>query len=137
MGQHLDDIAESFLMSTFHNGYLRSMKANYTVREGDLRVIRPLIYVREKDLRGFADRVKLPVIPENCPACFEAPKERHRMKQLLAQQEVLFPKLFKSLRAALYPLIAKSRTGLEKGGTDDPGTAGDDEEEQDNVMSVM
>ena len=105
-------------MSTFHNGYLRSMKANYTVREGDLRVIRPLIYVREKDLRGFADRVKLPVIPENCPACFEAPKERHRMKQLLAQQEVLFPKLFKSLRAALHPLIAKSRTGLEKGVVD-------------------
>ena len=26
-------------------------------REGDLRVIRPLTYVREKDLRNFADKV--------------------------------------------------------------------------------
>ncbi|XP_065884795.1 uncharacterized protein [Dysidea avara] len=106
MGQHLDDLAESFLMSIFHNGALRTMKANYTVKEGDLRVIRPFVYVREKDLRQFATEAQLPVIPENCPACFEAPKERHRVKQLLAAQEVLFPRLFTSLQAALRPLMA-------------------------------
>lgn len=44
------------------------------LREGDLRVIRPLVYVREVHLRAFADSVHLPVIAENCPACFEAPK---------------------------------------------------------------
>ena len=32
MGQHLDDLAESFLMSAFHNGFLRTMKASYTVQ---------------------------------------------------------------------------------------------------------
>lgn len=31
LGQHLDDLAESFLMSAFHNGLLRTMKASYTV----------------------------------------------------------------------------------------------------------
>eukprot|EP00794_Sanderia_malayensis_P006974 gene6974-7759_t len=113
LGQHLDDIAESFLMSVFHNGLLRTMKASYTVKEGDLRVIRPLINVREKDLRTFATQVKLPVIPENCPGCFEAPKERHRTKQLLAHQEVLFPNLFSSIQTALKPLTSKNRTGLE------------------------
>lgn len=65
-------------MSIFHNGALRTIKANYTVREGDLRVIRPLVYVREKSTREFADVMHLPVIPENCPGCFEAPKERYR-----------------------------------------------------------
>ncbi|KAF2344862.1 hypothetical protein FHG87_024383 [Trinorchestia longiramus] len=33
-GQHLDDLAESFLMSAFHNGRLRTMKASYHVRFG-------------------------------------------------------------------------------------------------------
>ncbi|RXG56077.1 tRNA 2-thiocytidine biosynthesis protein TtcA [Armadillidium vulgare] len=74
MGQHLDDLAESFLMSVFHNGRLRTMKASYSVKEGDLRVIRPFIYVREKELRHFAESKKLPIIPENCPGCFESPK---------------------------------------------------------------
>ena len=74
MGQHLDDISESFFMSIFHNGRLRTMKAAYLNQEGDLRIIRPLVYVREKQLRKFAEQSKLPVIAENCPACFEAPK---------------------------------------------------------------
>lgn len=113
LGQHLDDLAESFFMSIFHNGRLRTMKANYLVTEGDLRIIRPLVYVREKHLRQFAESRKLPVIPENCPACFEAPKERHRLKQLLAQQELLYPRLYWNLKTALYPVMRVSRTGLE------------------------
>ncbi|GIY08997.1 tRNA-cytidine(32) 2-sulfurtransferase [Caerostris darwini] len=113
LGQHLDDIAESFLMSAFHNGRLRTMKAHYTDKSSSLRIIRPFVFVREKDLRTFAEQKKLPVIPENCPACFEAPKERHRMKQLLAAQEVQFPKLYRSLRTALLPLMAINLTGVE------------------------
>jgi len=46
----------------------------FPCRERDLRVIRPFAYVREKSLRQFAESRDLPVIPENCPACFEAPK---------------------------------------------------------------
>lgn len=64
----------SFMMSVFHNGILRTMKAHYQVSEGDLRVIRPFVSVREKSLRDFAESRKLPIIAENCPACFEQPK---------------------------------------------------------------
>lgn len=110
LGQHLDDLCESFLMSLFHNGILRTMKAQYTVQEGDLRVIRPFAYVREKDLRSFAEKNKLPVIAENCPACFEAPKERHRTKQLLAAQEIMFPRLFNSMMSAIKPIMAINKT---------------------------
>ena len=105
LGQHLDDIAESFLMSVFHNGILRTMKANYLNDKGDIRIIRPLIYCREKLFKDFALKANLPVIQENCPACFQNPKERQRMKVLLAQQENLFPSLFSSLQKAMIPLM--------------------------------
>lgn len=105
LGQHLDDIAESFLMSIFHNGILRTMKAHYTIDEGDLRVIRPLIYCREKIFKEFAKEAKLPIIQENCPACFSAPKERLRVKMLLSQQENLFPNLYSSIKIGLIPLM--------------------------------
>jgi len=94
MGQHLDDLAESFVMSSFHNGALRTMKANYTIDAGDLRVIRPLVTCREALFKEFSKRQNLPIIADNCPACFSAPKERHRIKLMLAQQEHLFPSLF-------------------------------------------
>ncbi len=107
LGQHFDDFAESFLMSMFYNGELRTMKAHYRVREGDLRVIRPLVYCRERQTRAFAEAEGLPVIPENCPACFRHPTERQRMKELLAVQEQHDPRLFRQLKRALLPLMAR------------------------------
>uniref|UniRef100_A0A8R1E1N5 Aminotransferase class V domain-containing protein n=1 Tax=Caenorhabditis japonica TaxID=281687 RepID=A0A8R1E1N5_CAEJA len=105
MGQHLDDLAESFFIAAFQNGNLSTMKAQYTTKDGTLRVIRPLVLVREKALRNFAEEKKLPIVAENCPACFNQATERHRIKQLLAQQELIFPDLFYSLRSALRPLL--------------------------------
>jgi tRNA 2-thiocytidine biosynthesis protein TtcA len=110
LAQHLDDLAESFLMSAFHGGRLQTMKAHYRVDAGDLRVIRPLVYARERQTAEFARSAGLPVIQENCPACFEMPTQRQHMKELLAREEALNPRLFKTLLATLQPLM---RVGLE------------------------
>lgn len=74
LGQHADDLAESFFMSFLHNGLLGTMKAHYVAKEHPVRIIRPLIYVRESSTRGYAENGGLPVITDNCPACFEEPK---------------------------------------------------------------
>ena len=108
LGQHLDDLAESFLMSCFRNGCLSTMKANYTIKEKDLRVIRPLIYVREKMTDDFAREAQLPIIRDNCPACFSAPKERHRIKMLLSNEEYQNQFLFFSMLQAMRPLMSIS-----------------------------
>jgi tRNA 2-thiocytidine biosynthesis protein TtcA len=104
LGQHLDDMAESFLMSALYNGLLRTMKGAYRVDARDLRVIRPLMHVRERETRAFAYGCGLPVIADNCPACFEAPKERRHVKKLLAAQEAAFPDTFARLATAMAPL---------------------------------
>lgn len=106
LAQHLDDLAESFLLSAFHGGQLRTMKANYTVKEGDLRVIRPFIYVRERQTQDFASRAGLPVVPDSCPACFAMPSERLHMKALLAQEEAHNSRVFTNLLAAINPLLS-------------------------------
>jgi tRNA(Ile)-lysidine synthase TilS/MesJ len=106
LAQHLDDLAESFLMSAFHGGQLRTMKAHYTNRDGDVRIIRPMIYVRERQTADYAAAAGLPVIPDSCPACFAKPTERARMKALLAQEETHNKTLFKSLQRALAPLYS-------------------------------
>jgi len=106
LGQHLDDLAESFLMSAFHGGKLKTMKAHYVNDDGDLRIIRPLVYVREKMLASFAKEQELPVIMENCPACFSMPTQRESMKQLLSQQEQQIDNLFGSLLTTMKPLMS-------------------------------
>ncbi|HOP17659.1 MAG: tRNA 2-thiocytidine biosynthesis protein TtcA [Gammaproteobacteria bacterium] len=107
LAQHLDDLAESFLMSAFHQGKLGTMKAHYTIDAGDLRVIRPLAYVRETQTAAFAAAATLPVVPDSCPACFTAPTQRAHTKTLLAHEERAHPNLFANLLSAMRPLMGE------------------------------
>ena len=108
LAQHLDDLAESFLMSAFYQGQLQTMKAHYLNDSGDIRVIRPLIYARERQTAAFAAESRLPVIVDSCPACFKTPTQRLHLKQLLAAEEKQYPQLFKNLLHAIRPLIAQN-----------------------------
>ena len=106
LAQHLDDLAESFLLSAFHGGRLKTMKAHYVNDDGDLRIMRPLVYVRERQTRDFAHNNSLPVIADSCPACFSMPTQRQHMKALLAAEELQNKLLFKSLLSTLRPLMS-------------------------------
>lgn len=108
------------------------MKANYTIDKGDLRVIRPLVTCREVLFKEFAEKYQLPVITDNCPACFSAPKERHRVKLMLAQQEDLFPGLFQSILKTITPLMTTNIKQLMGSG----GLNKDDGEDSDEAMEA-
>lgn len=105
LAQHLDDAVETFLMSAFFGGKLRTMKAHYVNDAGDLRIIRPFIYARERQTAAFAQNAPLPVVHENCPACFGMPTERMHMKTVLAQLEQGNPNLFSNTLTAMRPLL--------------------------------
>lgn len=105
LAQHLDDLAESLLMSLFRGGQLRTMKAHYRNDAGDLRIIRPLVYARERQTAAFAQAAGLPVVPDSCPACFDMPTERERIKRLLAAEEAVNPQVFQSMLHAMQPLL--------------------------------
>ena len=95
-----------------HNGFIRTMKANYKINAGDVSVIRPLVYCRESLMTEFAKAENLPVINENCPACFEEPKERARIKKLLSREETLYPNLYDHIRRALIPVMHDDSTAI-------------------------
>ncbi len=107
LAPHLDDLAESLLMSLFHGGQLRTMKAHYLNDAGDIRIIRPLVYIRERQTADFATAADLPIVPDSCPACFSAPTERERMKQFLAREERQNTHLFASMMNAMRPLMTE------------------------------
>lgn len=107
LAQHLDDLAETLMMSMLFGGKLRTMSPHYLNDAGDLRIIRPFAYARERQTRAFAQDAGLPVIFENCPACFAKPQQRYAMKQMLAEQEKQHPRIFSSLLTAMRPLMAE------------------------------
>lgn len=105
LGQHLDDLAESLMMSMCHNGKIQTMKAHYINDDKDLRVIRPMVYVRERQLADFAITADLPVIADSCPACFSMPTERDYFKQWLLTEEKRLPNLYRNLLSSMKPML--------------------------------
>lgn len=111
LAHHLDDAAESFFMNFINNGAMRSMPPKYKAKNG-LWVIRPLIHVREKQLRDNVISNEIEVIgDEACPAMrfdIKMPHARASTKELLANLEKQHSKLFVSLKSAFENLQINS-----------------------------
>ena len=103
LGHHLDDTVESFFMNMFYNGTLRAMAPIYKTDRG-FHLIRPLIQVREKQLRAFVDENSLqPIGDEACPAMLKdvkMPHARANMKIWLENLEKENKNIFKMIKAS-------------------------------------
>jgi tRNA 2-thiocytidine biosynthesis protein TtcA len=90
LGHHRDDSLETFFMNLFHGGKLAAMPAKLVNDEGDLAVLRPLIYCAEEDLQKFSDSMQFPIIP--CDLCgSQEGLERNAMKAMLTDIEKRMP----------------------------------------------
>lgn len=72
LGHHYDDLLETFLLSAFYEGRLSTFFP-VTAGESDISVIRPMLYIKEKNIRAFM-RDK-PVFKNPCPA------DKHTMRE--------------------------------------------------------
>jgi tRNA(Ile)-lysidine synthase TilS/MesJ len=117
LGHHMDDAAESFFMNFIYNGQLRSLAPKYRADNG-LIVIRPLIQLRERQLRAFVVDNEIEAIgDEACPAMrfdIKAPHARENTKKMLSEMEKNFPDLFTSLNAAFKNISVESFFDKEK-----------------------
>jgi len=103
LGHHFDDAVESFFMNMLYNGTMRSMAPIYKTERG-FHLIRPLIQVRELQLRAFANENNLYTIgDEACPAMMKnvkMPHARANIKKWLEDMQMEHKDLFKMLRAS-------------------------------------
>ena len=85
LGHHFDDVVETFMMNLFFEGRLGCFQPVTYLSRRDIYLIRPMIYMPEKDVRYFASKADLPVVKSLCPA--DGNTEREEMKKLLASLE--------------------------------------------------
>jgi tRNA 2-thiocytidine biosynthesis protein TtcA len=90
LGHHREDSLETFFMNLFHGGKLAAMPPRLLNDEGDVEVLRPLIYCAEDDLARFAEAMAFPIIP--CDLCgSQEGLERNAMKAMLDDIEKRMP----------------------------------------------
>jgi len=67
LGHHRDDLMATFFLNLSFGGKLKTMPPKLVSDDGKHVVIRPLAYVRERDLAAYAEYRQFPLIP--CTLC--------------------------------------------------------------------
>jgi len=101
LGHHLDDAAETLLMNLFFEGHLAAMPPKLLAENGEVTVIRPMLYITESMLRDYAREQGFPVVDCGCWLCGEMEQERARMKALVGGVSERYPQARRSVLAAL------------------------------------
>ncbi len=101
LGHHLDDFIETLLLNQFFVGSLKAMAPGMLADNGETTVIRPLVYVEEREIIRFSRTNRFPVVCCCCPVCGKADQQRKKMKELLAGLERDIPAVKRSLLKAL------------------------------------
>jgi tRNA 2-thiocytidine biosynthesis protein TtcA len=100
LGHHRDDVIETTLLNLFYTGQLSTMPPKLRSDDERNTIVRPMVFVAEKDLIELAQVWNFPVIPCNLCGSQEGMK-RKRMKKLVRDLEAEIPNLAGSFTNAL------------------------------------
>lgn len=88
----------------FYGGKLKAMPPKLLSDNGEHIIIRPLAYVKEKDLIRYAEVQQFPIIP--CNLCGSQPNlQRQVIKEMLQQWDKQFPGRIESMFSALQNIV--------------------------------
>ena len=82
LGHHNDDVLETFFLSLFYEGRLNCFSPVTYLSRKDIYVIRPMIYLPEGEIKGFAKEENLPIVHNPCP--MDGYSKRQDMKEYIA-----------------------------------------------------
>ncbi|MCL2883907.1 MAG: hypothetical protein FWF49_00285, partial [Oscillospiraceae bacterium] len=82
LGHHMNDAAETFLMNLLDGRRLACFAPKATLDHRGLTLIRPFVFVPERDIAAFVKAAGLPVLPSRCPV--DGDTRRAEAKEWLA-----------------------------------------------------
>ena len=98
-GHHLDDAVETFLMSIFYSGQLKALQPDRFLSESGVKIIRPLIYLREDIIAAEINKRKIEIKKSACP--YDGYSARSQVREDFAHyfnDQQLFANLISAMR---------------------------------------
>ena len=102
LGHHYDDAVETFLMSLIYEGRINCFQPVTYLDRTEITQIRPMLYLSEKTVIHFAERMALPVVHNTCPA--DKYTKRQEIKELIYSLSATYPELKNRIFGAMQRL---------------------------------
>lgn len=104
LGHHRDDILATFFLNLFFGAKLKTMPPKLVSDDGKHVVVRPLAYVRERDLAAYAAAMAFPIIPCNLCGAQEN-LQRRQVTAMLREWESRYPGRIETIFNALSNVV--------------------------------
>lgn len=95
-GHHLDDIVETIVLNQFYRGEIGAMKPKQTLFDGKITLIRPLAYVRERQMLELAQKLKIDRMGQS-KCAHDDTSHRMKIKHMLREFEKDNPAIIKNI----------------------------------------
>ena len=102
LGHHYDDAVETFMMSLIYEGRISCFQPVTELDRMGVTQIRPMLYIHERTVDNFANRMELPVVENRCPA--DKHTKREEIKQLVYDLSKTYPDLKERVFGAMQRL---------------------------------
>lgn len=96
---HKDDFIETSMMSLLYEGHYYCFPPVTKLDKTGLTLIRPMFYINEREISGYAYKNNIPIIKNPCPA--DGKTKRETVKNYIRDSENDFPNIRKNLTTAL------------------------------------
>jgi tRNA 2-thiocytidine biosynthesis protein TtcA len=98
-GHTADDFCESLLRNILFTGRISALPPITHSREGDFRLIRPLVYVTEDVTKGYVESKGIPVVP--CGCSLRTGTVRRSIRGMFGEMEAAYPHLKETMLTAM------------------------------------
>ncbi|MGN0765017.1 MAG: tRNA lysidine(34) synthetase TilS [Christensenellales bacterium] len=100
LGHHADDVIETMMLSLLYEGRFSTFMPISYMDKSKITLIRPLVYIEEKQINWTAKRLGLPVIFNPCPR--DKHTKREDVKQLIRTLDEQFVDSKKHIMSAIF-----------------------------------
>lgn len=100
LGHHADDVIDTFLLSLIYEGRLSTFAPISYMSRSDMTLIRPFIYVLEKEVKSVTKKYNMPIIHNPCPE--DKHTQREEVKELIDMIENKFGYCKDRMLSAIY-----------------------------------
>ena len=101
---HKDDVVDTMMLSLMYEGRFISLEPKTYLDRSEITVIRPMIFVKESEVKGFTNKQALPVLTNECPADGYTKRQyvNDLLRELNKENKGVKDRMFTAIKDQLY-----------------------------------
>ena len=99
LGHNEDDVLETFFLNLLYAGNLSTFAPTSYMDRSKITLIRPMVYIPEKEVRKFVRRQGIEVMPKVCP--MDGVSKRESIKELISKLVIEIPTVRANIMGAI------------------------------------